>query len=215
MNITKNYIMVFLYLTIGYAQTSHTILIGDGGSFSFTPDNLTISSGDTVVWEWRANNHSTTSDATTGQEVWDSGIRNNGATFSKVFTEEGTYPYHCTPHQSFGMTGTIIVEAVLGINDFENVNLESFYLSQNFPNPFNPITNIQFYIPEASPVTLSVYDLKGNKIATILQEKISAGFHQVTWDRKNQFGKHLSGGVYLYNIDAGKFKQTKKMIFLK
>lgn len=218
MNRTNNYQIVlaaFLYITIGYSQSSHTVIVGDGGSFSFSPVNLTISSGDTVVWEWQANNHSTTSDATTGPEVWDSGVLNNGATFSKVFNETGVYPYHCTPHQSFGMVGTITVETALGINDFENGDLERFVLSQNFPNPFNPITNIQFNIPGESDVTLSVYDLVGNKVAIILRDKISEGSHQVTWDGKNQFGEYLSGGIYLYTIEVGQFKQTKKMIFLK
>lgn len=213
----SNRIVVFVFLlsTISYSQTTHTVLVGNGGSFSFKPENLTIKSGDTVVWEWQANNHTTTSDRTTGPEVWDSGIRNSGATFSKVFTEEGTYTYHCTPHQSFGMVGTITVELALGINNFEDGDIESFYLTQNFPNPFNPETNIQFNVPEESEVTLTVFDLKGNKVAIILKDKVSSGFHQVTWDGRNQLGNHLSGGVYLYSLEAGNFTQTKKMIFLK
>ena len=100
---------------------------------------------------------------------------------------------------------------VHGSNSISNIP----YLLQNFPNPFNPTTNIQFTIPYESEVTLSVFDLLGNKVATILQDRIDSGVHQVTWDGRNQFGESLSGGIYLYSIQAGKYHQTKRMIYLK
>ena len=103
---------LILFTKVSFAQTSHSVLVGPGGQFVFEPVNLTISTGDTVIWEWQSNNHSTTSDSTSGVEVWNSGIRNNGATFSKVFITLGTYPYHCTPHQALGMVGTITVQNV-------------------------------------------------------------------------------------------------------
>ena len=88
-------------------------------------------------------------------------------TFSKVFTQEGVYPYHCTPHQSFGMVGTITVSAVLGIDDF-STNAVEFRLNQNSPNPFNPTTSIQFSLSHDSKVNLTIYDIIGNKVKSLV-----------------------------------------------
>jgi len=216
--IFKIYIILFLIVTFigtGYAQNSHTVIVGDGGSFSFSPTNLNISSGDTVIWEWQANNHSTTSDAITGPEVWDSGIQNNGATYSKVFIETGIYPYHCTPHQSFGMVGTITVETALEVNDFENGKVESFLLGQNFPNPFNPKTSIQFSLPQESNISINVYDIIGNKIKSLVNSVYQEGEYSIDWDSTNNLGIPVPSGTYIYSLIANNQTQTMKMILLR
>jgi hypothetical protein len=92
---------------------------------------------------------------------------------------------------------------------------ETFGLSQNFPNPFNPVTNISYQIPEASNVTISVYNMMGQKIADLVQEHVSAGYHQVVWDSRNLQGEPVSSGVYLYTITSGDFHAMKKMILMK
>lgn len=214
----KNYLIlcfITIFIELGFSQTSHTVLVGDGGSFTFTPENLTISSGDTVIWEWRANNHSTTSDNNTGLEVWDSGILNNGATFSRVFTETGTYPYHCTPHQSFGMVGTITVETALEINDYEDAKAERFLLGQNFPNPFNPTTSIQFSLPQESNVNIIVYNIIGTKIKRLVNSIFQEGEYSVGWDGTNSLGIPVPSGTYLYSMVTNDQTQTMKMVLLR
>ncbi len=132
-----------LFTKVGFAQTSHTVLVTPGGQFVFEPVNLTISAGVTVIWEWQSNNHTTTSDIIAGDEVWDSGILNNGATFYKVFVTLGSYSYHCTRHQAFGMIGTIIVKGVVTIDNHSAVIENKFVLNQNYPNAFNSITTLR------------------------------------------------------------------------
>ncbi|MCG3155062.1 MAG: hypothetical protein DKINENOH_01664 [bacterium] len=83
-------------------------------------------------------------------------------------------------------------------------------LSQNYPNPFNPTTTITFALPRASFVTLKVYDLLGNEIASLVSEKLPAGRHQRVWEAKD-----LASGVYLYRLQAGEFEQVKKLILLR
>ena len=99
-------------------------------------------------------------------------------------------------------------------NDNANV-AERFVLHQNYPNPFNPRTNVRYDLPEEAFVDITVYDMFGNTVKTLVDEKMSSGFKSVQWNAKNNQGQPVSAGVYVYTIEAGKFRQTKKMILLK
>ena len=86
----------------------------------------------------------------------------------------------------------------------------SFSLSQNYPNPFNPATTINFTLPVNTFVTLKVYDILGNEVAILENEEKEAGYYEVDFDAKG-----LASGIYFYNISAGEFYLTKKMLLLK
>jgi hypothetical protein len=86
----------------------------------------------------------------------------------------------------------------------------SFELGDNFPNPFNSQTSIEYSLPEAAHVTIVIYDLLGRNIETLIDEHKQPGYHQATWDAKN-----VSSGMYLYRIQARDFSETKKMLLLK
>jgi len=83
-------------------------------------------------------------------------------------------------------------------------------LIQNFPNPFNPTTLIKYQIPELSFVTLKVYDVLGNEIATLVSEEKEAGSYSITFDASN-----LSSGIYVYRLETPDFIDFRKMTFLK
>ena len=106
----------------------------------------------------------------------------------------------------------MMVSYVLGINS--NPIPDSYYLHQNYPNPFNPITKISYDLPEETSVEISIFDLMGRNINTLLNEKQSAGYRSIIWNGKNMLGKPVAGGVYIYVIEAGNFRQTKKMVLL-
>jgi len=92
---------------------------------------------------------------------------------------------------------------------------ESFYLAQNYPNPFNANTNIRFDLPKAGHVELSIYDLMGRKVLTLLNDILPAGGHVVTWDGRSSDGKLISSGVYFYRLQTDVFDVTKKMTLMK
>ena len=85
-----------------------------------------------------------------------------------------------------------------------------FQLEQNYPNPFNPSTKISYSIPQQGNVTLKVYDLLGNEVATFVNEEREAGSYEIEFNAIN-----LSSGIYFYKLSAGSFVETKKMILLR
>jgi hypothetical protein len=96
------------------------------------------------------------------------------------------------------------------INFAETKIPQSYFLAQNYPNPFNPSTTIEFAIPKSAFVTLKVYNLLGEEVATLVAEQREAGIHKLNWDAKG-----LASGVYLYQLEAGSFKQSKKLILMR
>ena len=97
---------------------------------------------------------------------------------------------------------------VLSMEKFEPV--KSFYLSQNFPNPFNPSTSIQYSVNSTQKVTLKVYDLLGREIASLVNEERQANTYEVELD-----GKQLPSGIYFYQLKVGNYIETKKMVLIK
>jgi len=86
----------------------------------------------------------------------------------------------------------------------------TFELQQNYPNPFNPVTTIQFQVPQTARTTLTLYDILGRNVTTLLDQDISAGKHMISWDSSN-----VSSGVYFYRLTSGSYTDTKKMIVAK
>jgi hypothetical protein len=90
-----------------------------------------------------------------------------------------------------------------------------YALYQNFPNPFNPVTEIQFDIPDVSVLDLVVYNLMGQQVRRLVNGEIQAGYHRVVWDGLNDRGEPVSTGVYIYSLTSPSFHNTKKMVLLK
>jgi len=90
-----------------------------------------------------------------------------------------------------------------------------YNLSQNFPNPFNPSTTIYYSIPQSGFVTLKVYDVLGNEIATLVNEEKQAGYYEAKFNGRGLMNQTLPSGIYIYQLRAGNFIQLKKMLLLK
>ena len=90
-----------------------------------------------------------------------------------------------------------------------------YALGQNYPNPFNPSTQIRYALPEQSKVLLTVYDMLGRKVRTLVNGVQDAGYRTVMWNATSDLGTPVSAGMYIYTIRANEFYQVKKMILLK
>jgi len=90
-----------------------------------------------------------------------------------------------------------------------------FALNQNFPNPFNPETQIAFQIPESGDLSLVIYNTLGQQVRTLHQGSVDAGFHLAVWDGKDALGRNVSSGVYLVRMHSGNFRSIRKMMLLK
>jgi hypothetical protein len=141
-----------------------------------------------------------------------------GAT-TKTFTltapaTAGPITIYCTgaggtnpPNWNNGANFTVNVTT--GISQIEEV-ATTYSLAQNFPNPFNPTTNISFSIPKSNFVTVSVYDITGKLVQQLVNSNLNAGKYNATWDASN-----FASGVYFYKIQAGDFVEMKKMSLIK
>jgi len=90
-----------------------------------------------------------------------------------------------------------------------------FGLHENYPNPFNPTTTLRFDLPEVSNLTLTIYNMLGQKVKTFSMQSIPPGYHSVTWDATNDYGEQVGAGVYLYQLQTKDFVKTRKMVLLK
>jgi len=90
-----------------------------------------------------------------------------------------------------------------------------FALHQNYPNPFNPITRINYDLPEDALVNITIYDMMGRQVKTLINSEQTAGYRAIRWNGTNHLGQPVAAGMYLYKIRANMFNQTKKLILLK
>ena len=119
---------------------------------------------------------------------------NSGGGFS--YTREEVFPNH------------------LGFSNSINTP-QTFRLHQNYPNPFNPVTSLRYDLPEDGLVNITIYDMMGRIVKTLVNSSQTAGFKSVQWNATNDTNEPVSAGFYLYTIQAGEFRQTKKMVLLK
>jgi len=110
---------------------------------------------------------------------------------------------------------TINPTGTTGVEEIHAGIPSTYELRQNFPNPFNPSTRISFNFPTRDRITLTVFNLLGQKVATLYDGIMEAGVHAVTWNAKNEAGQSVATGVYLYQIKTNNFLATKKMILLR
>lgn len=124
--------------------------------------------------------------------------------FTDNSVKSGSYSYRL---KQVDFDGKFIYTESVEVN---NILPNEFSLNQNYPNPFNPSTVISYQLPVTADVTLKIYDILGNEVQILVNQKQEAGKHEVKFDASN-----LTTGIYFYSINAGNFSQTKKMILLR
>ena len=97
----------------------------------------------------------------------------------------------------------------------EDLVPDVFALHQNYPNPFNPTTQIRYDLPEDQFVSVTIYDVMGRKIRSLVNISQAAGYHTIRWDARNDMGEGISAGMYIFFIKRRPPRSTKKMVLLK
>jgi hypothetical protein len=220
--------------------------ISDDGSQLFIDSVMVFNNGESQWYDWEDNmGESDTSGAPFVPMILDSGAHHISVRFYENASYDGIQlwwlkpgadssdiPYYgenfhgippvYNPNTNWELVPKRVLytipDSITSIDHTLKTNIpETVHLGQNYPNPFNPVTIIEFYLPKTSDVRIDVYNLAGQKLQTLLSEKISAGSHQVKFNAQN-----LSSGVYLYRIEVadparrtGEFQDVKKMILLR
>jgi len=145
---------------------------------------------------------------------------NKLATFAAryIFSADVVVSFTVIDDSAAADTDTMIVRVKLPAS-VDNSHIpyrpQTYYLSQNYPNPFNPATFIQYQLPEKCHIVLKIFNMMGQEARSLVNGEEQAGYHEVKWDGKDNFGQLLPSGIYLAQLQAGSFVATRKMVMLK
>ena len=202
-------ITILAFVFVPVTIFSQSVYVIEATNFEFTPKNITVEIGDTVRWKNVEGNHNVVADDgsfTSGSASTSSWV------YDHVFTSAGENPYYCVNHGSAGgngMAGNVTVEVPTGVAK-QNGLINNFKLEQNYPNPFNPRTTINYELPITNYVELSIFNLLGQKVITLVSEEQPAGRYKVEWDAHN-----FAAGIYFYRLQTGAYTRIKKMALIK
>jgi plastocyanin len=187
--------------TVLIAQTVHTIMVAD---FQYTPANPTITLGDTVLFQWVNGSHPTRSDNGTTIPLFN--MNSTSTTKKIVLTSLGTVPFYCTAHGGPGgqnMSGTITVTTSTGLN--KSASLTNSL--QVYPNPASEKINVSFNVKKDNNVNIKLIDVLGNEVATLINEKMSAGEYR----EQLSIPSRISTGLYFVKISVGNDVAMKRI----
>ena len=122
-------------------------------------------------------------------------------------------PEYCINGDTLTFEVPIVVQVISA--EPEPFTPEEFSLRQNYPTPFNPVTTLRYDLPENGHVTITIYDMLGREVKTLINQTQDAGYRSIIWNATNDYDKRVSAGIYLYQIQAGEYISTKKMVLLK
>ena len=150
-------------------------------------------------------------------DVFANALQENGAVLNLTF--QITHPEAIS---GIDISNVLIADAKGNINTLQGARLadlnlvpSEFALNQNHPNPFNPETHIGYQLPQASDVSLTIYNLLGQQVRHLVNEPQAAGIYRVSWNGQDALGRSVASGIYFYHLKADQFSQTKMMILLK
>ena len=189
--------------TLIYPATNFSLKINASNEVTLTwKDNSTINDG--YIIERRQS-------PDTSFSILDS-LKGSGNEYVDKNIEEGkSYYYRIKAYKdTLESAYSDVASLLVDVNERKLELPKEYSLSQNFPNPFNPTTKIEFALPKNAMTKIVIYDLLGREVQTLINNELRAGYHEINFDASN-----FRSGVYFYSIQAGDFIQTKKMILIK
>ncbi len=166
-----------------------------------------------VLMAWRGDSTLLFINAADG-DIFDSTVVPGHSSVKQAFAYWNDSPLHAAV--MVGDSAMILeFDAIVDVPSSEPLTPSSFTLSQNYPNPFNATTEIRFSLAQSADVSLTIYNLLGQEVKTLIDGKFSAGEHRVTWDGTDSIGHPCATGVYLYRLESEETSLSRKMILLK
>jgi hypothetical protein len=223
----------------GESEPSNTV---ETGLVNLYPphDLVVVPDGANVYLSWQAPDNTSAGTGSEPGEVYRSGVRDTSTRSligyniyrnSEIINSEpvelteyidhdlpyGIYLYSVTALYAAGESEpTDEVEIEITLNTGEDAQSAPVTrLSGNYPNPFNPSTTLRFSLKEAGEVTLEIFNVKGQRVTTLLDEYREAGSHRVIWNGKGEQEEELPGGIYFYRLEMGEYRAVRKMLYLK
>jgi hypothetical protein len=205
----------------------------DAGSMYQLVPSISMDAAGNFIIVWHDERYGLTSPDIIGQRYFSNGNPNggnylivadgpnNGETIPVVFADNSSIIFSWQDDrrsEGWDIYAKLVNWNWNGVTDVDIIDNnvpEEFSLSQNYPNPFNPSTKIDYTIPKEGFVSLKVYDVLGNEVITLVNEVLSAGEYEVEFSSHSGEVRNLTSGVYFYQIKAGSFIQTKKMVLMK
>ena len=137
--------------------------------------------------------------------------------------EDGNYndfgcilsPSYCWGYDIDMWIGAVHSSDVVAIDNYDVIFPDRLMMRTAYPNPFNPVTSLRYDLPQNEMINITIYDMMGRIVKTLVNGSQTAGFKSVQWNATNDRNEAVSAGLYLYSIQAGDFRQTKKMLLLK
>ena len=178
----------------------------NGGTVDFT-DASTVSGCAVMEWRW---------DFGDGSDINDD--QNPGHTYSAI----GAYTVRLVVVDADSLPSSVTqditittLDEELSVGEYIGIMPNKYHLENAYPNPFNPVTTINFTIPKAENVNLVIYDVLGREIRTLANEIHAPNIYSIQWNGTDNFGKSMSTGIYFYKLVSGDFIQVKKLLLLK
>jgi len=163
---------------------------------------LYVGTGSTLSGVYYTTDLITWIDFSTGLESYDNSVSQLVATDEYLYKTGGTINSYQIPLPELD-------------THWERTQFVELTLSQNYPNPFNPTTTLKYDLPEDAMVNITIYDMMGRQVRTLVSGQASAGYHSVMWNGTNNKGQSVSAGLYLYTIQSADFRHVRKMVLLK
>ncbi len=188
-------------------------------SLTFSPNDITITAGDTVRWVRTSLSHTVTNGTGTSDPnvgaLFDAPLNATTPTFQYVFTVAGDVPYFCRPHLLMGMTGIVRVQPDLSVGVGNDIAAPGPRLLAAYPNPFNPRTEIAFELEAAGAVALRVYALDGRHVRDLRLGDLPAGTHRAPWDGVDGQGRTVAAGIYVIRLDTAAGASSRTVTLVK
>ncbi|MDR3611548.1 MAG: T9SS type A sorting domain-containing protein [Ignavibacteriaceae bacterium] len=203
------YIVILIYFQVSYTQSKYELIPGvKGNELTLTLSNTSSLNS---AFGLKANITKTSSSLVFKD------TKNTIGQVNPLKETDVKFVFDVKRNAPVNKTDTVVIQisSSNGVNVskefiFTYMAPKEYKLAQNFPNPFNPSTTIQYQLPFDCKVSLKVYDILGKEVATLINEEQIAGFKEVAF-----YGQRFASGVYIYRLTAGNFVDTKKMMVLK